>query len=194
MVISGDVFQSKMYNLIGNIEGVKTYIDNILCIEKGSFAQHINQLGEIFHKFQKAGLKVNAIKCSFGLKKIPYLGYIISIDSVKPDPKKIQGIMDLTKPQTAKEMKSLIGMIQFYRDMWKRRSHILSPLIEASSGKQGKTKINWTPAMDEAFIQAKQMISQEVFLIYPDWTSPFCVNTDASDKQLGAAIAKTTNQ
>ena len=75
--------------------------------------------------------------------------------------------MDLTKPQTAKEMKSQIGMIQFYRDMWKRRSHILSLLIDASSGKQGKTKIKWTQAMYEAFIQAKRMISQEVLLNHP---------------------------
>ena len=112
------------------------------------------------------------------------------MDGVKPNPKKIQGIMDLTKPQTAKEMKSLIRMIQFYRDMWKRHSHILSPLIDASSGKQGKTKIKWTPAMDEAFTQAKNMISQEVFLTYPDWTSPFYVHTNALDKQLGAAISQ----
>ena len=98
--------------------------------------------------------------------------------------------MDLVKPQTAKEMKSFIGMIQFYRDMWKRHSHILSPLIDASSGKQGKTKIKWTPAMDEAFTQAKNMVAQEVFLTYPDWNLPFCVHTDASDKQLGAVISQ----
>ena len=90
------------------------------------------------------------------------------MDGMKPNPKKIQGIMDLTKPQTAKEMKSVIGMIQFYRDMWKCHSHILSPLIKASSGKQRKIKIKWTPAMDEAFTQAKNMISQKVFLTYPD--------------------------
>ena len=44
--------------------------------------------------------------------------------------------------------------------------------------------------MAEAFIQVKQMISQEVFLTYPDWTTPFYVHTDASDKQLGAAISQ----
>ena len=168
MVISGDIFQAKMYDLIGDIDGIRTYIDNILCIGKGSFPQHLQQLEEVFRRFIKAGLKVNAAKCSFGLKEIPYLGYIVSVDGVKPDPKKIQGILDLNKPQTAKEMKSFIGMIQFYKDMWKRRSHILSPLINASSGKKGKTKIKWTPLMDEAFIQAKQMISQEVFHNYPD--------------------------
>ena len=44
--------------------------------------------------------------------------------------------------------------------------------------------------MDEAFTQAKNMIAQEVFLTYPDWTLPFCVHTDASDKQLGAVISQ----
>ena len=87
MVISGNVFQSKMYNLIGNIKGVKTYINDILCIGEGSFAQHINKLEETFRRFQKTGLKVNAAKCSFGLREIPYLGYIMSMDSMKPDPK-----------------------------------------------------------------------------------------------------------
>ena len=89
MVISGDVFQSKVYDLIGNIEGIRTCIDNILCIGKGTFNEHLNQLEEIFWRYKKAGLKVNASKYSFGLKEIPYLGYIISIDGLKPDPKKV---------------------------------------------------------------------------------------------------------
>ena len=190
MVISGDVFQSKIYDLIGDIDGVKTYIDDILCIGKGTFAQHINQLEEIFRRFQKARLKVNASKCSFGLKEIPYLGYIITINGIKPDPKKVQGILDLDKPKTVKKMKGFIGMIQFYRDMWKRRSHILSSLIDATAGKKKHTKITWTDEMNEAFIQIKQIISEEVFLTYPDWSKPFIVHADASNKQLGAVISQ----
>ena len=48
MVISGVVFQSKVYDLIKDIDGVRTYIDNILCMGKRTFAQHLNQLEEIF--------------------------------------------------------------------------------------------------------------------------------------------------
>ena len=44
MVISGDVFQSKVYDLLGDIEGVRTYIDDILCISKGTFSEHLDQL------------------------------------------------------------------------------------------------------------------------------------------------------
>ena len=117
MVISGNVFQFKVYDLIGDIERVRTYINDILCIDKGFFIQHLNHMEEIFQRFKKAGLKVNTPKCSFGLKEIPYLDYIIFINGIKPDPKKVQYSIDLTKPKTAKEMKSLIGVIQFYKDI-----------------------------------------------------------------------------
>ena len=137
-VVSADVFQAKVYNLIGDIEGVGTYIDDILCIENGTFEQHLEQQREIFRRFEKAGLKVNAPKCSFRLQEIPYLGYIITKQGIKPDPKKVQGIVDLCKPTTAKEMKTLIGMIQFYQDIWRRCSHILSPLIKSTANKKGK--------------------------------------------------------
>ena len=75
-------------------------------------------------------------------------------------------------------------MIQFYQDMWRRRSHILSPLIESTANKKGKAKLTWTTEMDEAFIQLKLMISEEVFLTYPDWSKLFDIHTDASEKQL----------
>ena len=190
MIISAGVFQSKVYDLIGDIEGVRTYIDDILCIGTGTFEEHLIELKEILQGLKNAGLKVNAPKRTFGLQEIPYLGYIISKKGLRPDPKKVQGIVDLCKPQTAKEMKSLIGMIQFYRDMWRRRSHILVPLVDAAAGKKGKLKIKWTEETDEAFTHLKQMVSEEVFLTYPDWNKPFDLYTDASDKQRGAIVSQ----
>ena len=61
-VVSADVFQAKVYNLIGAIAGVGTYIEDILCIENGTCEQHLEQQREIFQRFKKAGLKVNAPK------------------------------------------------------------------------------------------------------------------------------------
>lgn len=71
------------------------------------------QLRICFTCTQMAGLKVNTAKCSFGLKEIPYPGCIVSRDGIKPNPKKIQGIMDLDHPKTMTEVKSLVGMVQY---------------------------------------------------------------------------------
>jgi hypothetical protein len=189
MCISGDTFQAKVNELLGDIEGVKAYIDDILVLNKGTFNDHIEQLRLCFRRIQAAGLKVNAKKCSFGLAEIPYLGYIITRKGIKPDPKKIQGILDLERPKTTTECRALLGLVQYYRDMWQRRSHILTPLTEASSGPKGR-KINWTDDLEQAFCNLKKMVSEETLLTYPDWTEPFTVHTDASDYQLGAVISQ----
>ena len=78
MCTSGDIFQAKLDKLLGDIEGVKTYIDYIIVLGKDRFENHIKQLIIIFVRLRDAGLKVNAPKCSFGLKEIPYLRYVIT--------------------------------------------------------------------------------------------------------------------
>ena len=98
MCASGNIFQAKVYELLGDIEGVKTYIDNILVLGKDIFEKHIDQLKIIFGGMRAVGLKFNAPKCSFGLKWIPYLGYVITREGIKPDQNKVQGIVDLGRP------------------------------------------------------------------------------------------------
>ena len=71
MCALGDIFQSKVDELLGDIEGVKTYIDDILVLSKDIFEKEIYQLKIIFDRLRTAGLKGNAPKCSFGLKDIP---------------------------------------------------------------------------------------------------------------------------
>ena len=70
-------FQYKTDKLIGDIEGVKTYIDYILVLGKGVPPQHIDPLSCISPRIIIAGLKVNAQICTLGLNEITYLGYII---------------------------------------------------------------------------------------------------------------------
>ena len=68
---SGNIFQSKVDKLFGDIEGVKTYINDILVLGKDSSENNTEQLRIIFVILRAAGLKVNAPQCSFGLKEIP---------------------------------------------------------------------------------------------------------------------------
>ena len=58
--------------------------------------------------------------------------------------------MDLGRPATAIEARALICMVQYYKDMWPRRSHVMSPLIEAASGPKGR-KILYNDALESSF-------------------------------------------
>ena len=77
MSASGDIFQSKLDDLLVDTEVVKLYINDILVLRNYCYKNIIEQQRIIFSRFRATGLKVNDPKCSFGLKTIPYLGYVI---------------------------------------------------------------------------------------------------------------------
>ena len=136
----------------------------------------------IFGRLRAAGLKVHAPKCIFWLKDIPYLGCVITRECIKPDPNKVQVIVYLGRPFTTTEARALIDMVQYYRKMWARRSHILAPLTEVAIDPKGR-KILWDDALEISFKELKRMVSDEKLLSYTYWKLSFTVNTDASDKK-----------
>ena len=97
-------------------------------------------------------------------------------------------IMYLGQPFTTTKSRGLIGMAQYYRYMWPRRSHVLAPLIEAASGSKGR-RIFWNDALENSFKELVRMVSTKTLIIYTDWKLSFTVHTDASDKQLSSVIS-----
>ncbi len=77
-----------------------------------------------------AGLKVNAAKLFFCTHEIEYLGYILTREGIKPQTKKVQAILAPNPPSNVKELRHLLGMVQYYRDMWVKRSEMLAPLSD----------------------------------------------------------------
>ena len=68
MCASGDIFQAKVDELLGDIKDIKTYIGDIIILSKDYFKKHIEQLRIIFGRLCAVGLKVNSPECSFGLR------------------------------------------------------------------------------------------------------------------------------
>ena len=184
---SGDIFQDKEDKLLGDIEGIKMYIDNIIVWCKDRFEKHIDQLIIISGRLRAAGLKVNEPKWSFGLKEITYLGYVITRESIKPNPEKVKCIMDIGRTSTTTKSRPLKGILQYYRYMWTKRSHVLAPLTESASGPKDR-KILWNDALEISFKELKRMVSTETLLSYLYRKLLFTFYTDASDKQLGDFI------
>jgi hypothetical protein len=90
-------------------------------------------------------------------------------------------------PITCKELRRFIGMVNYYRDMWVRRSSLLAPLRCMTSK---NVKFVWTDVHQKAFEDVKKVICREVMLTFPYFSKPFHIYTDASDTQLGADITQ----
>ena len=136
---SPDIFQAKMTELMATLEFVRAYIDDLLCITKGTLEDHLAKLDLVLSRLQDANLKVHARKSNFCATETEYLGYILSRDGIKPQPKKVQLILALTPPKNVKDLRRFLGMVQYYRDLWARCSKMLAPLTSLV-GKCGHTK------------------------------------------------------
>ncbi len=115
----------------------------------------------------------------YSFKRLP-MGFGGSADifqaqiGIKPQPKKVQAILVLNPPSNIKELRNLLGMVQYYRDMWARSSELLAPLTdlvgecgETKTTRMNKTKKKpwqWDPIHQQAFDNVKVDIAKETVL------------------------------
>ena len=184
---SPDIFQKAMNDIFGDLDYVLVYLDDILILsnDQDDFKAHLKKVQTVFARLHKMGMKVNLMKTEFFKQELEYLGYLLTRHGIKPMPKKVEAIQRIKPPKTKRQLRRFLGMINYYRDMWKRRSHILAPLSALIS----KTvKYKWTEKEQRAFEEAKRMLQKETMLAYPKFGETFHIYADASDTQLGGVI------
>ena len=130
-----DIFQQEMSHLMSKLEDIRTYLDDLLVLSTGSFQEHLQKLSTVLDKLKNAGLKVQMSKCKFCAPEVEYLGYLLTRNGIKPQLKKILAIQKLAVPRNVHEVRKLLGVIQYYRDMWPKRSHTLAPIAKLVSTK-----------------------------------------------------------
>jgi Reverse transcriptase (RNA-dependent DNA polymerase) len=163
--ISPDVFQEKMSELMAGLDFARAYLDDLLILstEKG-FDKHLEKLEQVLTRLQEAGLKINAVKSFFAQTNLEYLGYNISREGLHPSQKKVEAILQIKAPTTRKQLRQFIGMVNYYRDMWPQRSHLLAPLSSMTSA---KVKWKWTDECQESFDKMKAIMAKETLVTFP---------------------------
>ena len=104
-------------------------------------------LKQVLSILQENNFTVNPLKCEWAVTETDWLGYWLTPKGLKPWKKKIDAILRLQHTQTIKQLRSFIGAVTFYRDMFPKRSHILAPLTQ----QVGKRNLNWTEQCEKSF-------------------------------------------
>ena len=102
---------------------VVVYLDDILIFIR-SWEEHLQHIQQVLNTLRQHQLYANLEKCSFGMTQIQYLGYIVDEHGVHVDPAKIQVIRDWPAPTTLTELRSFLGLANFYRRFVFGFSHI----------------------------------------------------------------------
>lgn len=184
---SPSTFQRLMDMTLAGLRG-KTcliYLDDCL-IYGTNIDDHINDLRNVFQRFRDVNLSVKLQKCKFATEEIEYLGHTLNREGVRPLRKKVEAIENYPRPRNVREVRGFLGLSGYYRTHIQNFADLSKPLTQLTKGNQ---TFSWTDDCEQAFQKLKQKLMSEPLLVYPDFSKPFVLSTDASSVGLGAILA-----
>lgn len=162
------------------------YLDDILVFSE-TFDDHLSHLEQIFSRLRQANLKLKPSKCDFAAKEIKYLGHIISKHGVRTDPNKTKAVSSFPVPKTQKDVRSFLGMCNYYRKFVKDYAKLSSPLNNLL---RKDVKFHWTEESQLSFDTLKQSLLSSPILVYPDLSKNFILTCDASSSAIGYVLGQ----
>jgi hypothetical protein len=199
------VFQTKMNTLFGKHVNrwVCIYLDDVLIFSKTE-EEHFQHIRWVLDILQKNGLKAKNSKCEFFKTELKFLGHIVSENGMKPDPAKVAVIEEWPTPKTVYDVRSFLGLANYFRKFIRGYAAITAPLTDLLKGinkqdKKGRLvhlgKLpaaeaealkqqflsQWTTTCQRAFTDLKTALTTAPVLTMPDFEQHFEVVTDACD-------------
>ena len=141
-----------MNRLFGHLHSFcVVYLDDILIFSKAP-EEHYQHLQTVLQILEREGLYAKLKKCEFNKAELLYLGHIIGRDGIKADPAKISCITDWPRPKNVHEVRSFLGLANYFRKFVMAYSVRCAPLTKLT-GKHCKWE--WTDKCEEAFTGLK---------------------------------------
>lgn len=186
LVNAPSTFARLMCRVLGIAPNVQNYFDDIL-IHHADWDEHLRAVRSVFSKLREAGLTARPSKTLLGYEDIDFLGHVVGHGMLRPDPGKLNKMIDLQPPRTKKEVRSVLGLIGYYRKFIPQFAALAAPLTDLTKG-GAPDKVKWNDHCQSAFINIKKCLSSSPILTLPDLSQKFVLRTDACQHGLGAVL------
>ncbi|XP_064468546.1 uncharacterized protein K02A2.6-like [Ornithodoros turicata] len=179
------LFQKVMDTMLKGLRGVTCYLDDIL-ITGTSEQEHLENLEAVLKVLVQRGVRVRPEKCEFFKESLEYLGHEIDSTSIRPSADKVKALLFAPHPTDKKQLKSFIGLINYYGKFLPRLSTVLHPLYRLL---QEKVTWLWDLECQRAYSQVKDLLASSAVLAHYDPDKPVQLSCDASPYGLGAVFS-----
>ena len=119
------------------------------------------------------------------------MGFDVGAYGIKPSLSKIRAIAEWPTPECVRDVRSFVGLANFYRKFIRWFSEIASPLTDLTKKDR---KFVWGPKEEEAFERLKTALVSAPVLKLPDFEREFTVTTDASEVSVGGILKQNFGQ
>ncbi|KAJ4815745.1 polyprotein [Rhynchospora pubera] len=162
---------------------ILVFFDDILVYSPDANS-HKQHLATTLHLLRQHKLFAKKEKCQFGMTELEYLGHIISHKGVATDPSKITAMLNWPIPTSLKELRGFLGLTGYYRRFIQNYGAISKPLTDQLK----KNGFCWNEQATAAFAKLKEAMTNAPVLAIPNFSKPFVIEADASDKGIGAVL------
>jgi len=179
------IFQRTMDSILQGVEGVACYIDDIIITGKTD-EEHLEHLEEVLQRLLRHGVHVKWAKCRFLQPSVDFLGHRVDAEGIHTTEDKLQAIVQAPAPKNIQELRSFLGLINYYGKFISNAATILNPLNNLL---HKDVKWKWSKECQSSFELAKEkLISSKVLMHYTP-SLPIRMAGDASAYGIGAVIA-----
>jgi hypothetical protein len=164
---------------------VLCFLDDILIFSRTA-EEHAQHLRTVLTRLREQQLYVKTSKCAFMQHEVAFLGHRIGADGLRVAPDKISAVQQWPQPKNVSDVRSFLGLANFYRRFVKDYSRIALPLTELT--RETTTPWKWGAEQQAAFDALKAALCSPPVLLVPDQSKPFVLNTDACKFAIGATL------
>lgn len=166
---------------------VFVYLDDIV-VATQTFEEHMVLLREVRSRLKTANLSINLSKSQFCVGEVPYLGYVLSRNGLRPNPDRVEAIVNFERPKTLKALRRFLGMSNYYRRFISEYSQVVQPLTDLLKNKPAS--IRWDKNAESAFSRIKERLITAPILTSPDFEKPFSIHCDASNTAIAGVLTQ----
>ena len=183
---ASEKFQQILESVLKGLQGVRNISDDII-IASESEELHGIHVRACLQRLSDSGLTLNRKKCMFFQSSMSFFGNIFSEDGISPDPKKISAVCDAPRPVDKKQVRSLLGMVNYVQRYIPGLATLVKPLRELI---KTSTNFVWSDECESAWITLKSSLTDSSTMSYFDPNQKTELLVDASPVGLGAILTQ----